>query len=788
MKIGYIKNGIFLLSLLLIALPSFSYADTVSLFGPETFTSTKDKPDRFERSFQLPSGAGAPFILKVTNGTSDGKNRIRSAMVYINGVKVIKEMDLNHHVYVIERGVSLLTKNTLVVELRCKPGGFITVEITGISIMPSVKKVIGPAGGIVELQGSLNSVKFDIPSGALDVDTEITIRQVPTPSPDLFMQRGGVPIGNTFSFEPHGLTFSKVATITFTYRDEYLPPGVDIMLGDLAVYIDGPDGLLGLDGGAQCHPLEKRGEHCVSTESFAQDIDIDNNLVTVFVNKLSRRLLYYAGIISGCNGDPNIRPTRITLEADGFSLPILRCLRPNVTARPESANITRIVLHSTSNGNARVAFRGEVNCAINPNRCQYFAHYYISRDGTIVRVTEDTDRAIHTPSNNTLGVTNDNSIGIELFNNVGEPYDGRQITTLIQLMDTLIRLHPTISRPTFPRDTASTSVFSHYEVDLRIPRERFDPVGTFRTSNEIWYFNRTEDPDDWISMPLPGGSDQASTLFDAVVSGVSAMGGNFTGLINTSGGDSLGLANAGAGGNIYYTGEGITPIPVETNYTDNNPLIVPQGETIELSGDNYTDMIINGTLKLTVDAGINIAGTIFITSAGNIITSDDMDGNSLTLNSNGSPIINGVIDLRGKYGGTMPSGGGNGGAISLYTALEGPLFIPTLVTRGGDTDQSDCPNSQVYPPVLCTSFIAGNGGAIVITSADGDIIFSGTTTGNSTYIPDTLPPPPPYNLGTPDKSRPDSGERLPLEATNFRRGLLTSGGIGGSGTGWGPWC
>ncbi len=347
MNKGYIKNGIFFLSLLLIiALPSFSYADTVFLFGPETFTSTKDKPDRFERSFQLPSGAGAPFILKVINGTSDGKNRIRIAILYINGVKVIKEMDLNHHVYVIEREVSLLTKNTLVVELRCKPGGFITVGITGISIMPSVKKVIGPAGGIVELQGNLNSVKLDIPSGALDADTEITIRQVPAPSPDLFMNIG-MPIGNTFSFEPHGLTFSKVATITFTYRDEDLPPGANE--GRVLVYVERPDGLFNGEGGARCSVLEEPGEHCIDTESYAQDIDVDRNLAMVFVNKLSRRLLYYSGIISGCNGDPNVRPTLVPLEADAFKLPILRCLRPeDVPARSDPATITRIVLQFDS--------------------------------------------------------------------------------------------------------------------------------------------------------------------------------------------------------------------------------------------------------------------------------------------------------------------------------------------------------------------------------------------------------------------------------------------------------
>ncbi|MBI5746848.1 MAG: N-acetylmuramoyl-L-alanine amidase [Nitrospirae bacterium] len=722
--------------------------------------------------------------MKVINGTSDGMNRISSASIKINGIEVVKESDFNQQVAIIERPVSLGTDNRLLVKLQSNPGGFISVEISGISVMPSVKKVIGPLGGTIALQGTLNRVELGIQPGALAADTEITIRQVPNPTPDRFFLKDQIPIGNTFSFEPHGLSFSKVAAITFTYRDEDLPPDADE--GEISVYVEASDGLFHSEGGAICHPEEVPGDHCIDTESTAQSNDYDNNLVDVFVNRLSHRLLAIAGVISGCNGDPNAQPTPVTLEAEGFDLPMLRCLRPNVGTRPVTAQITKIVLHSTANTNVRRTFANEIaRCAIDRTQCPGFAHYYIDRDGSIIQVTEDANLSLHTRSNNDLDVDNDNSIGIEIFNNVGEPYDGRQITALIQLMDILIRLNPTIERPVFPREnplTSATSVFTHAEID---PDRRVDPAGIFRTSSEVWFFDQTARI--WTTRPLPGGSPDASTLFDAAVSGVSAMERDFTGLLNTQGGDSLGLADAGRGGDISYMGGGLaqTPLLVGTNHTDNNPLIVPPNAILDLAVTDFTDIIINGTLRLPVSITLRASGTIFISPQGRITAIDQTDAPSMTLNSNGSPIINGIIDLRGRNGEINPSSGGRGGDISISTATEGPLFIPTIITRGGDSDSSDCPNSQVNPPISCTSHISGAGGDIMISSLLGDIILSGTRSSDSSFIPDTLAPPPPFNLGTPEKPRPGSGERLPLLSSSFNRGLLTTGGIGGSGIGSG---
>jgi len=107
------------------------------------------------------------------------------------------------------------------------------VEVVGLSADPMIQKTIGPAGGTIELQGTLNHVMVEIPADALAADTELTIRQVPTPPAGQFYYPG-IPIGNTFSFEPHDLKFNRVVNVTFTYRDEDIPEGEEE--GRLVVY------------------------------------------------------------------------------------------------------------------------------------------------------------------------------------------------------------------------------------------------------------------------------------------------------------------------------------------------------------------------------------------------------------------------------------------------------------------------------------------------------------------------------------------------------------------------
>lgn len=74
-----------------------------------------------------------------------------------------------------------------------------------------ISKLIGPAGGVLELNGE---GKVEIPLGALEENVEITIREVKNPPP---MPDNLVASGKAFAFEPHGLVFSREVKVTIPF-------------------------------------------------------------------------------------------------------------------------------------------------------------------------------------------------------------------------------------------------------------------------------------------------------------------------------------------------------------------------------------------------------------------------------------------------------------------------------------------------------------------------------------------------------------------------------------------
>jgi len=169
------------------------------------------------------------------------------------------------------------------------------VKITGVPPDPMVEKIIGRAGGVLELQGTLNRIRVEIPADALAADTELTIRQVSLPAEARFFYPG-VPIGNTFSFEPHDLKFNRVVDVTFTYQDEDIPEGEEE--GGLIIYVAHSMGdIFQGEGGAICEFAADgesvlRGPDCIDTESTLQGPSPDDNVVVVLINHFSYRRLY----------------------------------------------------------------------------------------------------------------------------------------------------------------------------------------------------------------------------------------------------------------------------------------------------------------------------------------------------------------------------------------------------------------------------------------------------------------------------------------------------------------
>ena len=99
------------------------------LFGPVTFLREREAPKTEEVSFVISDTTG-PFLLRLTNGDSDGGQRVSSALVKLNGSEVFRPSQFNQNVATLSRQVVLLSgENSLEVRLRSVPGSFVTIEI-----------------------------------------------------------------------------------------------------------------------------------------------------------------------------------------------------------------------------------------------------------------------------------------------------------------------------------------------------------------------------------------------------------------------------------------------------------------------------------------------------------------------------------------------------------------------------------------------------------------------------------------------------------------------------------
>ena len=72
------------------------------------------------------------FVLKIQNGEEDGSQRISSALISLNGTKILIPADFNQQIQTLERAISPLQgDNILAVTMRSKPGGTSLVQVFG---------------------------------------------------------------------------------------------------------------------------------------------------------------------------------------------------------------------------------------------------------------------------------------------------------------------------------------------------------------------------------------------------------------------------------------------------------------------------------------------------------------------------------------------------------------------------------------------------------------------------------------------------------------------------------
>ena len=104
----------------------------------------------YTRETGKPKTVTDPFIVLNSNTTWTLRatvKKVSSATVILNGVEILHPNDFNQNISFIEIPVTILSSNTIAVEVGGKPGGELTIEIMGIDNSPPVADWLAPAEG-----------------------------------------------------------------------------------------------------------------------------------------------------------------------------------------------------------------------------------------------------------------------------------------------------------------------------------------------------------------------------------------------------------------------------------------------------------------------------------------------------------------------------------------------------------------------------------------------------------------------------------------------------------------
>ena len=171
-------------------------AGTFKVFGPETFQRQTRMPKAEIRSFSV-INPNTEYLIKVYNGALEDTEyeRVSSTVLEINGIQVVGPQEFNQKIDSIEKPIVLNFSNELIVEVRGKPGGAITVEIIGIDEEPPfIEGSISPSPNEYDWNNGDVTVSFtcnDAISGILNCPDPVTIdsegkdQMLPAPRPTM---------------------------------------------------------------------------------------------------------------------------------------------------------------------------------------------------------------------------------------------------------------------------------------------------------------------------------------------------------------------------------------------------------------------------------------------------------------------------------------------------------------------------------------------------------------------------------------------------------------------------
>lgn len=199
-------------------------ADMTPIFGPSQFTRNAGRPQTFTATFE--HCGTAPCQIVVLNGDDNGKHRVSSASIRLNGKEIIGPKNFNQRVARIVRPVMLGDENRLTIRLTSNPGGFITVTVECLT--PAAVLEAGDAGvNLFDPMTLLSAlpIRNTGTAPAEDVQvTAITLEDGTLTSPTLPADLGTIPAGGfaVLHADFSGDSFAPEASFALTVEGTYM--------------------------------------------------------------------------------------------------------------------------------------------------------------------------------------------------------------------------------------------------------------------------------------------------------------------------------------------------------------------------------------------------------------------------------------------------------------------------------------------------------------------------------------------------------------------------------------
>ncbi len=155
-------------------------AGTFVVFGPQEYVREDGMPVTVPSDFSV-RNPNVPYFIQVHNGGLDdgALEPVSSSIFSLNGMEILGPQEFSQTVSLIEKPVSLLSQNSLGIELRGKPGGTVVVQVLGTDEdLPTIQAHVSPSPNAAGWHNTDVTVTFtcqDATSGIASCPTPVHV-------------------------------------------------------------------------------------------------------------------------------------------------------------------------------------------------------------------------------------------------------------------------------------------------------------------------------------------------------------------------------------------------------------------------------------------------------------------------------------------------------------------------------------------------------------------------------------------------------------------------------------